>query len=623
MKANEKETSAREITLAKSLPNPEFSSLFQAAFFAKLQHTSDSSITRPQVAPRLSWLKWLLQPFATLSPSKPQPGLSVPTLPEDAPYRPWIQSQFDDIYALESCSDLVAFQEQLATNLASIGQFYELLSDQPETDKAFADKLVNTCMVLDSGKIWHRGSKLRSHIDVSLQVRILRAILEALSSLPLQPDRSLIALATLIVKQAPTYRPALIVSGECSLQAGDYERAINAARQALALESSCPTTQQLLFKASKLRNQVEPGVTTTDIALYDLQDRFCSMPFDTLVTAGEGASFLCTCGGWLPYPVGDILEAGSVEEIWNSDSAIELRRSILDGDFSYCSRTLCAAIVGNTLPRKSEVSDPHMRNYIDNQITVLSEVPRNVQLTYDSTCNLACPSCRTDIIVANQAEQDRYAAARDRLVLPLLKRVNGTVTVTGFGDPFASKHYRSVLAALNRQEFPHLGVNILTNALVFTPQMWEHLSGMQEMVSTFLVSVDAATAKTYEKVRFPGRWSVLIANLEFISSLRQAGKIPWFGINFVVQKQNFHEMIDFVKLGLELQVDLIMFQKLWNFGSWDQTTFLDNDVADPQHPQHQELVKILCHPLFSHQKVNASNLGLLFAASKKTSLAND
>src|SRR3982751_5729041 len=57
------------------------------------------------------------------------------------------------------------------------------------------------------------------------------------------------------------------------------------------------------------------------------------------------------------------------------------------------------------LPLKAEITDPPLRRYIDERSVVLEEVPQMVQLNHDPTCNLACPSCRTEIITAKADEQ--------------------------------------------------------------------------------------------------------------------------------------------------------------------------------------------------------------------------
>ena len=298
--------------------------------------------------------------------------------------------------------------------------------------------------------------------------------------------------------------------------------------------------------------------------------------------------------------------------------AQEIRRSILDGSFKYCSRMLCPSIVGKTLPKKTEVDDIQMRRYIDEDIVCLEESPRQVQLSHDATCNLACPSCRSEIVVATPEQREEYSNALERVIFPLLKRMDGTLALTGWGDPFSSPHYRAILKGLSRAEYPRLHISIVTNALLLTPSMWERYKGLQELAFELMVSIDAATAKTYEDVRRPGRWQTLRQNLDFISELRKTGAIESLVINFVVQKANFREIPEFVELGLVLGVDAIRLQKMWNFGHISMETFLEMDVASPTHRLHEDLLQVLSHPLLSHEKVMPlSNItGLIVEARK-------
>ena len=95
-----------------------------------------------------------------------------------------------------------------------------------------------------------------------------------------------------------------------------------------------------------------------------------------------------------------------------------------------------------------------------------------VQLNHDPTCNLACPSCRTEIIAAKAKEQDVYAESAQRVILPLLRKVKGETYISGGGEAFASKHYRSILGALNRAEYPDLYVYLITNGQLATAERW-------------------------------------------------------------------------------------------------------------------------------------------------------
>src|SRR2546423_13300825 len=98
---------------------------------------------------------------------------------------------------------------------------------------------------------------------------------------------------------------------------------------------------------------------------YDLSDKFCPMPFTHFSTGFRGSVFACTCPAWVPFPIGNVVEAESADAIWNSEVVQEIRRSILDGDFGYCSRTQCSFITARKLPRKDEVTTPKLRAIID------------------------------------------------------------------------------------------------------------------------------------------------------------------------------------------------------------------------------------------------------------------
>jgi MoaA/NifB/PqqE/SkfB family radical SAM enzyme len=128
------------------------------------------------------------------------------------------------------------------------------------------------------------------------------------------------------------------------------------------------------------------------------------------------------------------------------------------------------------------------------------------------------------------------------------------------------------------------------------------------MVGTLSVSIDAAKAGTYEKLRRPGKWSPLMNNLDLIAKMRRSGEIRDFWINFVVQKDNYREMLDFVELGARLGVDQIWFQRVTNYGAYDEATFADIDVTSPQHPEHAELLEVLRSPLLRGPLINRQML---------------
>jgi hypothetical protein len=532
-------------------------------------------------------------------------------------FRPWTSNAYASFVSKRTLTDLSDYLDALALRVCGIIRAYEDAGTDDTRLVTFFTLLVKTLKEFDVQHIWHDRFKLRPMVDVSLKARLLLEMVLQLGNTDLWPQRDALQLFDFLIVKAEELPPAsggsryaivratLVAKGEYCLETGQADEATALARRAFAAKP-CFTAEDLLVRSWRAKLQANPAMPLpTEVAVHDLSERFCPEPFRRLVSGFAGGTHLCHCPQMVPFEVGNLLQDASVDQIWNSEAAMEIRRSIIDGDFSYCSRSLCSAIVADTLPKRNEVADPVLRHYIDKRITHLEAGPTYLQLSYDPSCNLACPSCRTDIVMATPEAVDRYQAAKDRVVLPLLRKTHGTVMITGGGDPFASKHWRSILAALNPTEYPGLKLDILTNGLLVARQ-WHQFPALGTMLAHVQVSIDAARPETYAIVRRPGRWEELRPNLDFISRMRRSGEIPFFGINFVVQKENFREMIEFVQLGKELGVDFVLFQRMFNFASFSEEAFRERDVASPTHPDHAELRDILKHPLMRDPIVERS-----------------
>jgi MoaA/NifB/PqqE/SkfB family radical SAM enzyme len=122
------------------------------------------------------------------------------------------------------------------------------------------------------------------------------------------------------------------------------------------------------------------------------------------------------------------------------------------------------------------------------------------------------------------------------------------------------------------------------------------------------VSIDAARADTYERLRRPAKWSLLMKNLELMAGMRRAGSIRRLQVNFVVQEENYREIPEFVELGARMGVDSIWLQRLTNYGAYGEAAFAKADITSPAHPQHAALLEILRSNALSHPAVDMEML---------------
>lgn len=338
---------------------------------------------------------------------------------------------------------------------------------------------------------------------------------------------------------------------------------------------------------------------------------FCAKPFTWFEVsrgARENEVYLC-CPSWLDTPAGNLRDQ-SVEEIWNGRVARDIRRSILDGSFAYCNHARCPYLQTASGPVQpaSAVTDPELAAVIRDGLTAVPYGPREINCSYDRSCNLSCPTCRTALIMET-ARGEEIRSIQQKLTREALGDAR-LLYITGSGDPFGSPYFRRWLQTMQRRDMPRLEtIHLHTNGLLWNPRMWASIpDDVRALVKHADISIDAATCTTYAVNRRGGDFAVLLRNLEFIAGLRAAGPIEWLGINMVVQDNNFREMPDFVRLGARLGVDTVYFHRLVNWGTFSAAEYAARAVHEPAHPRHGELLELLGNPVFDEPIVYLGNL---------------
>jgi organic radical activating enzyme len=380
----------------------------------------------------------------------------------------------------------------------------------------------------------------------------------------------------------------------------DRHNALDHISKALALDPTDLFTQEI---ALGLFHWADPSLP--DPALVDdyLKTRFCFRPFRHFETGFGGNVWAC-CPHFLPVPIGN-LNDGSADAIWRSATATELRASILDGSFRYCSRMHCGDITNRNLPSNTS---PEARKLADAFAAPAGSqpLPAKVVLSHDRSCNLACPTCRKDFILADKTEQAQLDKLADTVIMPLLKEAE-LVYITGSGDPFGSNHFRRLLKNIDRHSFPDLKIHLHTNGQLFNKRAWEELE-LDGLVQSCEVSIDAASAETYRVVRRGGDFDRLLQNLDFVRFLHQSGQIEQWTASFVVQAKNFREMPEFVRLTQQLGATNIFFQMIRNWGTFTAEEFVTEFIGNSLHPDHAEFLEVLRAPELQLPQVWLGNM---------------
>lgn len=335
--------------------------------------------------------------------------------------------------------------------------------------------------------------------------------------------------------------------------------------------------------------------------------RFCPQPFTMMSVYDDGSLYFC-CPALLTISPGSLAEQ-PLMEAWNSPWARRIRETILDGSYSYCSEINCPRlnVENNLLPRNEEVVDPYLRRIIDEQLTDLPKGPRHISVAFDPTCNLWCPSCRTEMYRCTSSKRQETERIHQYLFGGDLSDLR-LITMSTNGDPFASPFYLRALREIEWSKYSELQIEFITNGLRLTPEMWESVKPCHNNIKCVRVSVNAARPDTFAINQRGGKLEDLLPNLEFISQLRRENRIPLFIMSFYVLENNFREMKEFVQLGRRLGVDHVLFHHYLEPGHIATEDFRRVSVHLPEHPLHEELRDLLQDPIFSDPIVMLTNM---------------
>ncbi len=314
----------------------------------------------------------------------------------------------------------------------------------------------------------------------------------------------------------------------------------------------------------------------------------CNQPFDYVQIQENGFIFPC-CEGWATENIGNFIYHKPTE-VWNSTRARIFRLSIINKTYAFCSFENCPKLV------KKENINSRFNGLVE------KEIPKTVCIAFDGSCNLKCRSCRKYFVNNNKSRV--YSFLHKEMIKNLIgdNWLNGSeeLIVASSGEVFFSKAYQDILFSekINRKK----PITIHTNGTLLTKKTLDKLCEKYNNIE-FFISLDACTKKTYEKIRIGGNFETLIKNLEYLSKVRKEGKVKTVSILYVLQKDNYKELADTVKLAIKLGFDKFDVTRINNWGTFTEEEFDKVSMYDKNGNEKKELLKILEDPIFSTKKI--------------------
>lgn len=260
---------------------------------------------------------------------------------------------------------------------------------------------------------------------------------------------------------------------------------------------------------------------------------FCVVPFTNIILEPNGKIGVCRQKG-NDYIIGD-LNLNTLDEIWNNDHIQAWRLEHLQNNPSICRNEIdnnkC-----NLCPQNNKLLDFAHLNSI--QAGPFLKLTAN----FNGHCNLKCKMCDVWKLPNGFYNNTNFwIPAKDR-IFPYLKEVDMLS-----GEPFIQKDTYRLIDEISKVS-PDCEWTITTNAHF---KLNEYIIKQIDRIKfkNLIVSVDGITKNTYEKIRFPGRFEFLLANLERLKLYNikrlesQKGGLN-IKLNFLVQKDNWREVPD-------------------------------------------------------------------------------
>jgi MoaA/NifB/PqqE/SkfB family radical SAM enzyme len=323
---------------------------------------------------------------------------------------------------------------------------------------------------------------------------------------------------------------------------------------------------------------------------YLLKQYVCKNPFHYL-DIQDKANHIC-CPSWCSTDI----TTDNKNFGWNDTRVKEIQKSILDGSYKFCDKNICPSLnklinskkIPYNFVKKEKFIEHHSIKSIDD-IDNINFDCHHVVFGFDRSCQLKCPTCRSNLITNSKINSKQYNNQINILntiehkLAPTLK----SILITGSGDPFYSNLYRNYLINFDKSKYPMLEfIKIITNGQMLNESLWESLNS-KDYIKSIEISIDAGTKDTYEKItRLNGKWDKLIDNLKFLSKVKS---VLHFELSFVVNELNYKEMEIFYKKMSEIflgrKFEIVFRQHVyWPEGVYSKSEVESLSVFENSHP---------------------------------------
>ena len=189
--------------------------------------------------------------------------------------------------------------------------------------------------------------------------------------------------------------------------------------------------------------------------------------------------------------------------------------------------------------------------------------------------------------------------------MPLLKDIE-YIAANGSGEIFISKFYKNLLKKVSAK-YPNIKYMIMTNGLLCNEKTLKELN-IEDKLKYVIVSLHAITEETYNKMVKGSNFKKVINNIKYLSQLKKDDKMDCFALSFVITSLNYKELPQFIEFAYSVNAIPQFWCVREDEGYLDPDSLRKYNVANPEHPDHQDFLKVLTNPVFEKYQLKTNHL---------------
>lgn len=198
--------------------------------------------------------------------------------------------------------------------------------------------------------------------------------------------------------------------------------------------------------------------------------------------------------------------------------------------------------------------------------TKVCSYPETLLIDTSNLCNFRCKMCTAHSSWVKTLPSHFLSIKNVQDIFPYVQRIS----LGGTGEPLLHPYLGIIARIFKKYKWNEWNsIEIITNGSLIDKKL-----PLLEHINRIIVSFDGANKRTFESLRSGAKYDRIVDNIKLVRSKYPEKSIIF---NVVVSRLNVDELVDIVKLGVNLGVKEVIFNPIWLY---DRLMFLELTTSD-------------------------------------------